>query len=110
MSPKPSSGMVKFFTYMNRYFCATMTYGFIRAVSYDYEGTKVYFNHKTMQYETKPLLYTDFAGRMFVRAFSAIVAWPYMMGEDFVRLECFMRGKDPAEYSVNVPVNFATKK
>ena len=82
----------------NIYINTTLTYGFTRAVTYDYEGEKYYRNKKTAEYEKKEMLIFDKIGRISMKTVAATFAWPVMLGDDLIRLECVVRGKDPAEY------------
>ncbi len=100
IKPPSFNSAEKFFKFMNRYLCVTLSYGFVRAVTYDYEGTKNYYNQKTQEFETKPMLYIDDIGRVLFRTLAAGTAWPIMLSDDLARLECAARGKDPAEYSL----------
>ena len=77
---------------------ATMAYGFTRAVTYSYNGSSVYFNEKTGRSEQKEMLLTDKVGRVTKHTFAAMIVWPVMLSMDLARVECFVRGKDPAEY------------
>ena len=82
------------------YAATTFSYGLFRALSYDYAGSKEYFNKKTRKYETKEMLLTDKIGRITHSAFAAITFWTIMMGEDLAMLECKARGKDVDEYDI----------
>ena len=77
-----------------------MSYGFTRAVTYDYEKSTEYFNHNTRKFESKhPLLACTFS-RTAINTFAAVSMWPLMLGEDLMLLECAVRGKDAAEYGI----------
>ena len=82
----------------NIYLNTTLVYGFTRAVTYDYESEKHYYNKQTGVYEEKEMLIFDKIGRISFKTFAATVAWPVMMGDDLTRLECAVRGKNPSEY------------
>ena len=84
--------------FANIYINTTLLYGFIRAVTYEYDGKKKYFNSKTDKYETKDMLIIDNAGWISRNTIAAIVVWPLMLGHDLTRLECAVRGKDPKEF------------
>ena len=81
------------------YVNTTLAYGFARAVTYEYEGTKNYYNNKTAKYEQKEMLLIDKIGRASASSVSAIFLWPIMLNDDLARLECAVRGKDLAEYT-----------
>ncbi len=98
IKPPSFNSTEMFFKILNRYLNVTLSYGFARAVTYDYEGTKNYFNQKTRDFETKPMLYIDVVGRVLSRTLAAGTAWPFMLSYDLARLECAVRGKDPVEY------------
>lgn len=83
---------------LNWYVNTTLLYGFGRAVTYDYEGTKKYWNKKQERYEKKEMLMLDKIGRVSIKSFAAIILWPGMLGDDLARLECRVRGKDVEEY------------
>ncbi len=95
-----SSAVASFVKRASNYVCVTAGYGFMRSVTYDYSGTKEYFNTKKYAIETKQMLLTDQLGRITSRTLTAVFAWPWMLGEDLTRLECTVRGKDSAEYGV----------
>ena len=80
------------------YVSSTFLYGTVRALTYDYEGSKRYYNAKTSKSERKELLITDTIGLLAVKSTAAMVAWPIMICDDMRRLECFLRGKDIKEY------------
>ena len=83
---------------MNWYVSTTLLYGFGRAVTYDYESTKKYWNKKQERYEKKEMLVLDKIGTVMGKSFSAIFIWPGMLCEDLTRLECRVRGKNSDEY------------
>jgi len=74
-------------------------YGFTRAVTWGYEGSKEYYNATTHEYETKEKLLVDKARGVLGGTFSAYFAWPFMISDDLKRLECVVKGLDPQEYS-----------
>ena len=80
------------------YFNTTLVYGFTRAVTYDYKRSKRYYNQKTGEYEQKEMLLIDKIGTISGNTLAAVAVWPVMLGEDLARLECAVKGKDPAEY------------
>ncbi len=80
------------------YIGVTAAYGFVRSATYNFEGTKRYFNRRTQAFEVKHKLLIDQIGGVAAGTLAAISIWPFMLGEDLVRLECAVRGKDPREY------------
>jgi hypothetical protein len=80
------------------YFNMCITYGFVRSVTYDYKGTKRYYNEVTEKREEKEMLLVDKIGRITGGSCAALFIWPVMLGEDLVRLECAVKGKDTREY------------
>jgi hypothetical protein len=82
------------------YACGTVMYGFIRSTTYDYKKTERYFNEKTRSFEVKEMLYVDKAGRVLFNSLAAVTVWPFMVLDDFKRLECKVRGVDSEEYGV----------
>ena len=90
--------MKRLLRYLHIYANSTLAYGFTRAVTWDYSGTRLYLNQKTEKYESKEMLLTDKIGRVSGRTLMAVFAWPAMLGDDLARLECRLTGKDPAEY------------
>ena len=80
------------------YFNTTCLYGFVRATTYDYQGVKEYYNEKTATRELKDMLLLDKIGLISRHTLAAPAIWPIMLGEDAMRFECFMRGRDPREY------------
>ena len=80
------------------YFCATMAYGFTRAATYEYSGTRIYHNEVSGLYETKEILLIDSIGNVASRTFAATFGWPHMLGQDLAQLECIVKGKNPKEY------------
>jgi hypothetical protein len=97
-SPRPSNYQ-PWMRWVSRYVNLTFGYGAVRALTYDYEGSKNYYNAKTHHYETKPMLWTDSVGRVCLHSIAAITAWPVMLFGDLKRLECFARGLDRAAYT-----------
>ena len=83
---------------MNWYVSTTLLYGFGRAVTYDYEGTKTYWNKKEECYEKKEMLILDKIGSVLFKSFATIIVWPGMLGDDLALLECRVRGLDIEEY------------
>ena len=83
---------------MHWYMGSTILYGFGRSVTYDYEGTRKYWNKKLERYEKKEMLVLDKIGRVSIKSFAAIIMWPGMLGDDLARLECHVCGKDIEEY------------
>ena len=80
------------------YFNTTCLYGFVRATTYDYQGVIEYYNENKSKFELKDMLLVDKIGRISRHTLAAPVTWPVMLGEDAMRFECFMRGRDPREY------------
>jgi hypothetical protein len=80
----------------------TLAYGFTRevTVTYDYKDSKKYYNQKTGQTELKEMLLVDKIGRITgnLNTVAAMGAWPFMLGEDLVRLDCAVKGRDPSKY------------
>ncbi len=77
---------------------STLLYGFGRAVTYDYEDTRKYWNFKHSLEEVKEMLVVDKVVRVEDRTFAALFMWPVMLRDDLMRLECRVRGKDRKEY------------
>ena len=84
--------------WVSRYINLTVGYGAFRALTYEHQGTKEYYNTKTRAHETKAMLWTDSIGRVFSASIHAITVWPVMLCADLKRLECFTRGLDHASY------------
>ena len=80
------------------YFNTCLAYGFARSVTYDYKGTKKYYNEVTEKREEKDMLIVDKIGRITGSTCAALFLWPGMLGEDLARLECAVKGKDAREY------------
>jgi hypothetical protein len=83
---------------MKWYMRSTILYGFGRAVTYDYEDTRKYWNNKHERYENKEKLVVDKISWVMSKSFSTIFVWHLMLGDDLTRLECHVRGKDYEEY------------
>jgi hypothetical protein len=81
------------------YVGATVSFGFVRAVTYDYDSVRKYFNKHTRELEPKEMLIVDKVGRVATMSVVAPVAWPLMVGKDLARLECWLTGKNLDEYS-----------
>jgi hypothetical protein len=81
------------------YFNTCLAYGFARSVTYDYKGTKKYYNQSTCEREEKDMLLVDKIGRTAGNTCAALIMWPGMLGEDLARLECAVKGKDIREYN-----------
>lgn len=92
------SSVKKVLSLSSKYTLLTMGYGFTRAVTYDYETKREYFNHSSEKYEVKPMLYVDRVCMVAGKSFSSMIKWPCMLRKDFSRLECWMYGKDYHEY------------
>ncbi len=82
------------------YLQGTGLYGFTRAVTWEYEGKKEYYNAKTDEIETKEKLFVDKAWGVLGGTFSAFFAWPFMLWDDLTRLECAVQGRDAREYGL----------
>lgn len=80
------------------YFNTCLAYGFTRAVTYDYQSTKKYYNEITDRREEKDMLIVDKIGCITGKTCAALFLWPGMLGEDLGRLECAVKGKDAREY------------
>jgi hypothetical protein len=80
------------------YLRTCLAYGFTRSVTYDYMGTKKYYNEVTEKREEKEMLLVDKIGRITGGTCAALIMWPGMLGEDLARLECAVKGKDAREY------------
>jgi hypothetical protein len=99
LSPaKPPTLERKFLRFFGYYFGATLTYGFARAMTYEYENSREYYNRTTCNYETKRTLLMDQVQTVAGKTLFAFSAWPAMLVSDLRRLECFVRGRDPSEY------------
>ncbi len=85
-------------TFFKRYAAATLAFGFTRAVTYNYDGKKFYYNRRTRTTELKDMLLVDSIGRVTGNTCAAIFIWPIMLGDDLTRLECAVLGKDLKEY------------
>ncbi len=76
----------------------TLAYGFTRAVTYNYEGTREYWNSRTHKYERKEKLVVDKLATVSGGTFAALLLWQGMLGQDLARLECYLKGRDVREY------------
>ncbi len=81
------------------YFNTALIFGFTRAVTYNYENKKEYFNSKIYRYEQKDMLLVDNIANVIVKTFAALIFLPHMLHEDLTKLECRTRGKSFEEYS-----------
>ena len=86
------------FTVLDRYLDVTILYGLTRAVTYNYEGSRWYYNKNTKALEMKEMLLVDKIGHITSKTFAAVCMWPWMLHEDLTRAECAVRGKNPLEY------------
>jgi hypothetical protein len=82
------------------YLKSTALYGFTRAVTWEYEGKKEYYNARTREFETKEKLIVDKAYGVLRGTFSAYFAWPCMLADDLTRLECAVKGREAREYGL----------
>ncbi len=80
------------------YLKSTALYGFTRAVTWNYEGKKEYYNSSTRKFETKEKLIVDKACSVLEGTFAAYFKWPFMLCYDLTRLECAVKGQDAREY------------
>jgi len=55
-----------------RYLALTLGYGFTRAVTWDYNGKKEYYNREKFAYEEKEMLITDKIGRITCNTWAAV--------------------------------------
>jgi hypothetical protein len=81
------------------YVGATASFGFVRAVTYDYNPMRSYFNKQTREFENKEMLVVDKVGMIVAKSISAPALWPLMVHGDLARLECWLTGKRIDEYT-----------
>jgi hypothetical protein len=102
-SGSPGGGGERVLRALRRYVAVTMTYGAVRAVTYDRggvgDGNGNYYNTRTHALENKPMLFTHAVGHVVGRACVAVLDLPWLLGEDITRLECAVRGLPFAAYS-----------
>ena len=91
--------MKYFMKIMNIYCSTTCLYGFTRAVTYDYEGTKTYIHKTTLKTENKKMLLVDVVGNIAGKTILSISQWPFMLRKDLGRLECYAKGNDFDDYT-----------
>ena len=82
------------------YVCGTMSYGLIRATTYDYKGSMSYYSRSKNSMQHREKLLVEKVCDIMGGTFSAMILWPVFMGSDLARLECAVRGQDPVEYGV----------
>ena len=75
-----------------------MSYGCFRAVTYESDWTRRYYQKSTQTYEKKEKLISDKIGSVLSAGLAAPTVWPWMLGRDLMRLECAVRGKKIEEY------------
>ena len=75
-----------------------MSYGFIRSVTYDWDGMQRYYQKSTDSYEKKEKLVVDKVGSVLFNTVVAPSCWPFYLSRDMKCLECAVRGKAAAEY------------
>ena len=80
------------------YICCTISYGFVRAVTYDWSSTRRYHQASTRTYETKEKLLADKIGSVVSQTCVACWVWPWMLSMDLMRLECYVREKSIMDY------------
>ena len=81
------------------YVGATASFGFVRAVTYDYDPVRSYFNKRTREFENKEMLVADKVGMVLGKSIAATAFWPLMLHGDLGRLECWLTGKHSDEYT-----------
>ncbi len=86
------------FRFLNYYCCGTISYGFVRSVTYDWDGMRRYYQKSTGSYEKKEKLVVDKVGSVLFSTVAALSCWPFYLSRDLMRLECAVRGKAAAEY------------
>ena len=94
-NPPPPSSWMK---WVRRYVGVTLSYGAMRALTYEYDGTQNYYDSTKDKFETKPMLWSHTLGRAMSHSVAAVTVWPVMLGKDLARLECLLRGLDHATY------------
>ena len=75
-----------------------MSYGCFRAVTYESDWTRRYYQRSTQTYEKKEKLVVDKVGSVLFNTVVAPSCWPFYLSRDMKRLECAVRGKAAAEY------------
>jgi len=75
-----------------------MSYGFIRSVTYDWDGMQRYYQKSTDSYVKKEKLVVDKVGSVLFNTVVAPSWWPFYISRDMKRLECAVRGKAAVEY------------
>ena len=96
-----TSTATMFAKHARRYIALTLGYGFTRAVTWEYNGKKEYYNREKFAYVEKDMLITDKIGTITYNTWAAVTVWPFMMRDDFRRLELAVTGKNPSDYVVS---------
>ncbi len=93
-------GAQKIINFTQCYVIGSITFGFTRAVTYDHESTKCYFNSCTLRHEEKRMLLVDNLSMITSKTFASMFYWPTMLKKDLQRLECFCTGKSIDEFKI----------
>ena len=80
------------------YLWATMSYGFIRSVTYNWKGKWECYDSVQREMVLKEKLITEKAGGVLLATFAAPSVWPIMIFQDLRRMECAVRGKQATCY------------
>lgn len=79
---------------LRQYLKITLAYGFVHAVPYAWNcKTSLYSGHGRRE-----LLVVDKASVIFANTVTAPILWPFLLRDDLIRVECFVRGKPVKDY------------
>jgi hypothetical protein len=94
MLPRITSSLVA------KYLAITAGYSLTRTIPRVWDATVEHKNRITNKFEIKPMLITHKLAACIVCTITGPWLWPVYATEDVTRLECYLRGKNPAEYGI----------
>ncbi len=84
---------------IKHYLNITFFYGFLCGVFKNHDSkNSTYYNFQTGENKENPNLLAEQVGAVMKHAGAAPFVWPYMLAEDAVYLELFLRNEDPTTY------------
>ena len=85
--------------WLPRYLSCTFLYGAIHS-TINIPRESLYTNYTNGKHEKQTVLFTHKLGYVLFGGGLGISLWPLMLRNDLIQLECFLRGKDAANYGI----------
>jgi len=83
-----------------KYAAITATYSLVHTIPRVWEAKFEHRNTLTGKYEQRPALFTKKAAICILSVVTGPWLWPMHATTDIARLECYIRGKNPAHYDI----------